>query len=189
MPFFGTSNSILANFGLGPGRINFFYFQNHFLKIHTQQIPKMLNFIVLSHFQLRKWLSKIKKRVLPPSFPQPTSSSKWVGEPDLYMSYIFGKLWHFITLSGNHFSASYKVSDFCWQTILYFLEHLRPSHILKAISLFSSWRPKSKKIQFFTNLRVRMRFFLSACCGSILMPPTYPIASLNLYAPNFSGEA
>ena len=23
-------------------------------------------------------------------------------------------------LSGNHFSASYKASDFCWQTILYF---------------------------------------------------------------------
>ena len=30
-------------------------------------------------------------------------------------------------LSGN--SASYKASDFCWQTILYFLEHLRPSHM------------------------------------------------------------
>ena len=66
--------------GLGAWRINFFYFQNHFLKIHAQQIPKMPNFKVLSHFRLRKWLSKIKKRVLTPSFPQPTSSSKWVGE-------------------------------------------------------------------------------------------------------------
>ena len=46
----------------------------------------MPNFKVLSHFRLRKWLSKIKKRVLTPSFPQPTSSSKWVGEPD----YIWG---------------------------------------------------------------------------------------------------
>ena len=42
----------------------------------------MPNFKVLSHFRLRKWLSKIKKRVLTPSFPQPTSSSKWVGEQD-----------------------------------------------------------------------------------------------------------
>ena len=33
------------------------------------------------------------------------------------------------TISVNHFSASYKASDFWWQTILYFLEHLRPSHI------------------------------------------------------------
>ena len=32
-------------------------------------------------------------------------------------------------LSGNHFSASYKASDFCWQIRLYFLEHLRMSHI------------------------------------------------------------
>ena len=33
-------------------------------------------------------------------------------------------------------SASYKASDFCWQTILYILKHLRPSHIQKLI-----WRP------------------------------------------------
>ena len=68
--------------GLGAWRIIFFYFWNHFLKIHTQGIPKMSDFSVLSHFWLRKRLSKKKKRVLTPSFPQPTSSSKWVGEPD-----------------------------------------------------------------------------------------------------------
>ena len=68
--------------GLGAWRIIFFYFRNHFLKIHTQRIPKMSDFSVLSHFWLRNWLSKKKKRVLTPSFPQPTSSSKWVGEPD-----------------------------------------------------------------------------------------------------------
>ena len=32
-------------------------------------------------------------------------------------------------LSGNHFSASYKASDFCWQTRLCCLQHLRPSHL------------------------------------------------------------
>ena len=68
--------------GLGAWRIIFFYFRNHFPKIHTQRIPKMSDFSVLSHFWLRNWLSKKKKRVLTPSFPQPTSSSKWVGEPD-----------------------------------------------------------------------------------------------------------
>ena len=60
--------------GLGPWRINFFHFRNHFLKIHAQQIPKMPNFKVLSHFRLRKWLSKIKKRVLTPSFSHLTFS-------------------------------------------------------------------------------------------------------------------
>ena len=68
--------------GLGAWRIIFFYIRNHFLKIHAQRIPKMSDFSVLSHFWLRKQLSKKKKRVLTPSFPQPTSSSKWVGEPD-----------------------------------------------------------------------------------------------------------
>ena len=62
--------------GLGPWRINFFHFRNHFLKIHAQQIPKMPNFKVLSHFRLRKWLSKIKKRVLTPSFSHLTFSSQ-----------------------------------------------------------------------------------------------------------------
>ena len=68
--------------GLGAWRIIFFYFRNHFLKIYAQQIPKMSDFYVFSHFWLRNWLSKKKKRVLTPSFPQPTFSSKWVGEPD-----------------------------------------------------------------------------------------------------------
>ena len=33
--------------------------------------------------------------------------------------------------------ASYKASDFCWQTILYFLEHLRMSHILIKVKIWS----------------------------------------------------
>ena len=37
-------------------------------------------------------------------------------------------IWKAMTLS-YHFSASYMPSDFCWQTILYFLEHLRMSQI------------------------------------------------------------
>ena len=40
-------------------------------------------------------------------------------------------------LAGNHFSASYKASDFCWQTILYFLEHLRVSHIFYNVCCYS----------------------------------------------------
>ena len=32
-------------------------------------------------------------------------------------------------LSGNHFSASYEASEFCWQIVLNFLQHLRPCHI------------------------------------------------------------
>ena len=73
--------------GLVAWRIIFFYFQNHFLKIHTRGIPKMSDFYVFSHLWLRKRLSKKKKRVLTPSFPQPTSSSKWVGEPDYSSSH------------------------------------------------------------------------------------------------------
>ena len=52
------------------------------------------------------------------------------------MSSIIGKLWHF-GVSGNHFSASYKASDFCWQITLYFLEHLRMS--LMAIFSIKFW--------------------------------------------------
>ena len=29
-------------------------------------------------------------------------------------------------LSGNHISASYEASEFCWQIGLNFLQHLRP---------------------------------------------------------------
>ena len=32
------------------------------------------------------------------------------------------------SLSGKHFIASYKASDFCWQTILDFPQHLRMTH-------------------------------------------------------------
>ena len=54
--------------GLVAWRIIFFYFRNHFLKIHTRGIPKMSDFYVFSHFWPRKWLLKLKKRVLTPSF-------------------------------------------------------------------------------------------------------------------------
>ena len=59
---------------------NFFYFQNHFLKIHAQRIPKMSDFYVFSHFWPRKWLLKLKKRVLTPSFSHLTFSSQ-MGTP------------------------------------------------------------------------------------------------------------
>ena len=48
---------------------------------------------------------------------------------------------------------------------------LDPSRYL---SSFSSWRPKSKKIQFFTNLRCRKRFFFPACCGLNFDPTDLP---------------
>ena len=44
------------------------------------------------------------------------------------MRYEFG-------LSGNHLSASYKASDFCWQIRLDFLEHL--TEYIKDISIYS----------------------------------------------------
>ena len=44
-----------------------------------------------------------------------------------------------------------------------------------------------KKNQFFTNLYVRKRFFCRPSADPILMPLTFPIASLNHYTPNFSG--
>merc|ERR1712163_3438 len=34
-------------------------------------------------------------------------------------------------LSGKHFSASYKASEFCWQSILEFPQHLRMTHKLQ----------------------------------------------------------
>ena len=74
--------------GLGAWRIIFFYFRNHFLKIHTRGIPKMSDFYVFSHFWPRKWLLKLKKRVLTPSFSHLTFSSQmgtlssigWLGD-------------------------------------------------------------------------------------------------------------
>ena len=62
--------------GLGAWRIIFFYIRKHFLKIHAQGIPKMSDFYVFSHFWPRKWLLKLKKRVLTPSFSHLTFSSQ-----------------------------------------------------------------------------------------------------------------
>ena len=61
---------------------------------------------------------------------------------------------------------------------------LDPSRYL---SSFSSWRPKTKKFPFFTKFHCRTRFFCRPAADSILMPPTFPIARLNRYTPNFSG--
>ena len=45
------------------------------------------------------------------------------------MLYIFGKLWHLAIIWPISKPFSYGASDFCWQAIVNFLEHLRPSHI------------------------------------------------------------
>ena len=59
------------------------------------------------------------------------------------------------------------------------------------LSWFSSWRPKRRKFQFFTNLHVRphANFFWWPAAASILIPPTFHIACLNHYTPKFSGVA
>ena len=49
------------------------------------------------------------------------------------------------------------------------------------ISSFSRWRRKSEKFPFFTK---KNRLPVAV---SILMPPTFPISSLNRYTPKFSG--
>ena len=52
-------------------------------------------------------------------------------------------------ISGNHFSASYGASEFCWQIGFNFLQHLRPCHmcrvsIIIALEAFvKSWDWKS----------------------------------------------
>ena len=56
-----------------------------------------------------------------------------------------------------------------------------------------SKRPRShclstvQKFPFFTKFHCRTRFFCRLAADSILMPPTFPIARLNCYAPNFLG--
>ena len=46
-----------------------------------------------------------------------------------------------------------------------------------------------EKVPFFTNFYVRLRKKYWARVSPILMPPTFPIASLNRYTPKFSGAA
>ena len=50
-------------------------------------------------------------------------------------------------LSGNHFSASYEVSEFFWQNGLNFLQHLRPCHIqcLWKGSFLATWPSNSNR--------------------------------------------
>ena len=79
------------------------------------------------------------------------------------MPYIFGKLWHLaiIWLSGKHFSASYKASDFCRQTILDFPQHLKMSHILcHASSILSSSGAWSSFLDFVCWIYNLMHCFL-----------------------------
>ena len=52
---------------------------------------------------------------------------------------INGQFW----LSGNHFSASYEASDFCWQIGLNFLQYLRPYRILFCIVTWQTCEPKA----------------------------------------------
>ena len=55
------------------------------------------------------------------------------------------------------------------------------------LSSFSSWTPKSKKFPFFTNFHCHLQKNCWPAAESILMPPTFHIASLNRYTPTFSG--
>ena len=64
--------------GLGAWRINFFYFRNHFLKIHTRGIPKMSNFYVFGPFLAEKTAVKEKKARFDPFVP-PTHFQQQVG--------------------------------------------------------------------------------------------------------------
>ena len=48
-------------------------------------------------------------------------------------------------LSGKHFSAFYKASDFCWQTILDFPQHLRMTHIYYRYHEMVLWTFRSKR--------------------------------------------
>ena len=62
---------------------------------------------------------------------------------------------------------------------------LDPSRYL---SSFSSWRPKNLKNSSFSWICFAASdFFCRPAADSILMPPTFPIARLNRYTPNFSG--
>ena len=54
------------------------------------------------------------------------------------MSYIFGKLWHLaIWAIRKAFQCILQGVRFCWQTILYFLEHLRMSHVLNEVEIWT----------------------------------------------------
>ena len=39
-------------------------------------------------------------------------------------------------LSGNNVSTSYEASEFCWQIVVNFLQHLRPYHIIFAVPVY-----------------------------------------------------
>ena len=66
--------------GLGAWRINFFYFRNHFLKIHTRGIPKMSNFYVFGPFLAEKMALEVKKARFNP-FVLPSDFFKSDGDP------------------------------------------------------------------------------------------------------------
>ena len=48
-------------------------------------------------------------------------------------------------LAGNHFGGSYKASDFCWQTILDFPQHLRMTRIMLGYLQDRGWEDEEYK--------------------------------------------
>ena len=66
--------------GLGAWRIIFFYFQNHFPKIHAQKIPKMSDFYVFGPFLAEKMALEVKKARFNP-FVLPSDFFKSDGDP------------------------------------------------------------------------------------------------------------
>ena len=65
-------------------------------------------------------LNRLKESIFPPNGRlSPIASHTFLESSDTQPS--FG-------LSGNHSSASYETSEFCWQIALNFQQHLRPCH-------------------------------------------------------------
>ena len=64
--------------GLGAYIISFFNFQNHFLKIHAQQIPKNVQLLSFEPFPAEKIAVKDKKARFTPFVP-PTHIQQQVG--------------------------------------------------------------------------------------------------------------
>ena len=59
-------------------------------------------------------------------------------------------------LSGNHFSASYKALEFCWQIALNSPQHLRPCHTKKKCT--NRWKCPNPTTSYFT-----LPFSIHAC--------------------------
>ena len=93
----------------------------------------------------------------------------------------FGQAKHGQNRPRSHCLSSVHLLPYMWASFY----PLDPSRYL---SSFLSWRQKTKKFPFFTNLRVALvKKIRRPAADSILMPPTFPMARLNRYTPNFSG--